>query len=71
MKKILSAAGVILVLMSACNNSSTKETTEATTIDSTISTEAQRREKEINDSTKMLDKMLADPNSTYSPDSLK
>lgn len=59
-----------MVLMSACN-SSTTETTGAPTVDSTAATEAQQREQEIKDSTKMLDKKLADPNSTYSPDSLK
>jgi hypothetical protein len=71
MKKLLPVAGLILVLMSACSNSGTNETTGAATLDSTASTEAQQREKEINDSTKMLDKKLADPNSSYSPDSLK
>lgn len=70
MKKLLSVAGIIMVLMSACN-SSTTETTEVVPVESTSSTEAQQREQEINDSTKMLDKKLADPNSTYSPDSLK
>lgn len=70
MKKILSAAGIIMILISACN-SSTTEAREATTVESNTSTEAQQREQEINDSTKMLDKKLADSNSTYSPDSLK
>lgn len=71
MKKLLSAAGISLLLLSACNSNDTKETTEVTTPENSMSTEAQQREKEINDSTKMLDKKLADPNSTYSPDSLK
>ena len=76
MKKLLSAFAIISVLMTACNDSSTSETTttnstEMTGTDSTKTTEAQRRAKEISDSTKMLDKKLADPKSTYSPDSTK
>lgn len=73
MKKLLTAAAISLVCMSACNDSSTKETTttNSTTADSSITNETQNRAKEISDSTKMLDKKLADPNSNYSPDSLK
>ncbi|MEO7307937.1 MAG: hypothetical protein ABIR78_15145 [Ferruginibacter sp.] len=70
MKKLLTAATIVIVFMCACNDSSTSTTT--TTTDSTgTNTEAGSRAKEISDSTKMLDKQLADPNSTYSPDSLK
>ena len=76
MKKLLSATGIVLVLITACNDSGTKETTttnntEMNSTDSTKTTEAQRRAKEISDNTKMLDKKLADPNSKYSPDSTK
>lgn len=74
MKKLLTAAVIATVFMAACNDSKTTETT--TTNDSTATeindaTEAQKRAQEISDSTKMLDKKLADPNSPYSPDSLK
>lgn len=69
MKKLLTAACIILVSMTACSDSSTKETTTGT--DNAEMNQADSREKEIRDSTEMLDKKLADPNSTYSPDSLK
>ena len=76
MKKLLSASGIVLLLMTACNDGGTKETTttnstEITGSDTTKVTEASGRAKEISDSTKMLDKKLADPNSKYSPDSMK
>ena len=76
MKKLLSASGIVLLLMTACNDGGTKETTttnstEMTGSDTTKVTEASGRAKEISDSTKMLDKKLADPNSKYSPDSMK
>ena len=76
MKKLLSATGIVLVLFTACNNSGTKETTttnstEMNATDNTKTTETPGRAKEISDSTKMLDKKLADPNSKYSPDSMK
>jgi hypothetical protein len=69
MKKILTAAAIVLVCMSACTDNSSKETTNAT--DSTETQKVESRANEISDSTKMLDKKLADPNSTYTPDSLK
>lgn len=74
MKKLLTAALFVTVFTTACNESKTSETPAA--IDSTATeindaTEAQKRALEIADSTKMLDKKLADPNSNYSPDSLK
>ena len=76
MKKLLSASGIVLLLMTACNDGGSKETTttnstEMTGSDTTKVTEASGRAKEISDSTKMLDKKLADPNSKYSPDSTK
>lgn len=69
MKKLLTAAAIVLVSMAACTDNSSKETT--TTTDSTETQKVESRANEISDSTKMLDKKLADPNSTYSPDSLK
>lgn len=69
MKKILTAAGIILVSITACSDNGTKQTTNAN--DNTEMKQPDSRTKEIADSTKMLDKKLADPNSTYSPDSLK
>ena len=69
MKKLLSAACILLVLLTACSDNSTKETTNTT--ESTDTKKVDSREQEIRDSTKMLDKKLADPNSNYSPDSLK
>lgn len=76
MKKLLTASVIVLVFFTACNESITKETTttnstEMPPTDGAVSTETQSRAKEISDSTKMLDKKLADPNSKYSPDSLK
>jgi len=72
MKKLITAAAIILVSFSACNNDSTKEgATTDKPAESKEATTAKDREKEINDSTKLLDKKLADPNSKYSPDSLK
>lgn len=68
MKKLLTAASIILVSFTACSDSNTNETTNN---DSTVTKQPYSREQEIQDSTKMLDKKLADPNSTYSPDSLK
>jgi hypothetical protein len=59
----------MLVTITACSDNITKETTNAA--DSTVMKQPESREKEISDSTEMLDKKLADPNSTYSPDSLK
>ena len=47
----------------AGKDTDSNKTTETKKVDS--------REQEIKDSTKMLDKKLADPNSNYSPDSLK
>jgi hypothetical protein len=69
MKKLLTATCIMLVTITACSDNSTKETTNAA--DSTEMKQPESREKEISDSTEMLDKKLADPNSTYSPDSLK
>lgn len=47
--------------------SKTETNTQETGSTSTQPTENERREKEINDSTKMLDKKLADPADTTSP----
>lgn len=69
MKKLLIAACILLVFVTACSDNGTKATT--TTKETTEMNKVDSREKEIRDSTKMLDKKLADPNSNYSPDSLK
>ena len=73
MKKLLTAATIVIVFMSACNDksSTTSTTTDSTATNTGANTGTTDRAKEISDSTKMLDKKLADPNSTYSPDSLK
>lgn len=74
MKKLIAALCIAVVSMTACTETTTtKETTETTDATSTPSTETKvdARAQEIKDSTEMLDKKLADPNSTYSPDSLK
>ena len=60
MKKLLTAAIIATVFMAACNETKTTETT--TTPTDTTATE-------INDATEA--QKLADPNSNYSPDSLK
>ncbi len=69
MKKLLTGACVILVSFTACSDSSTKETTDTNNMPEMNQLDA--REKEIRDSTKMLDKMHEDPNSSYAPDSTK
>jgi hypothetical protein len=73
MKKLLTALCIVMVSISACSDNSTKETTESKTTETntTETKKADSREQEIKDSTTMLDKKLADPNSNYSPDSLK
>lgn len=74
MKKLLTVAAITLLSITACTESSTKETTNETgTTNATENTEVKpsEREQELRDSTKMLDKKLADTNSTYTPDSLK
>lgn len=72
MKKILSAV-IVTASFIACSQNENKE--QSTTTESTTTTnggsEADRRAKEIADSTSMLDKKLADPNDPTTPDSLK
>ncbi|RYY48174.1 MAG: hypothetical protein EOO06_10990 [Chitinophagaceae bacterium] len=73
MKKIL-ITGLISCLFAACAENSSKEETNKSRSESgssSGSSEADRRAKEIADSTRMLDKKLADPNDPTSPDSLK
>ena len=69
MKKLLAVNCIALLFATACSDNSTKETT--TTNESTETKKVDSREQQIKDSTKMLDKKLADPKSNYSPDSLK
>ena len=69
MKKLLPALCIVMVSIISCSDNSTKETTDSNTTTETKKVDS--REQEIRDSTKMLDKMLADPKSNYSPDSLK
>lgn len=72
MKKLLTALFIVMVTVTACSDNSTRETTETNTTETNTETKkADSREQEIKDSTKMLDKKLSDPNSNYSPDSLK
>jgi len=72
MKKLLTISTFALLCFTACNsNSKESSTTETSTGGSTDSATATPREQEIKDSTTMLDKKLADPNSKYSPDSTK
>jgi hypothetical protein len=73
MKKIFIAA-IIAAGMMACSEGTRKEqrtSTESSTTENNGSTEASSREKEIRDSTTLLDKKLADPNDPSTPDSLK
>ena len=69
MKKLLPALCILMVSIISCSDNSTKETTDSNKTTETKKVDS--REQEIRDSTKMLDKMLADPKSNYSPDSLK
>lgn len=70
MKKLLTAAFITIACITACNDGN-KTATPTTETDNPKSASEADRAKEISDSTKMLDKKLANPNSTYSPDSLK
>lgn len=74
MKKLLTIA--LLTTFVACKDSKKNETVtdlkdSVTTIKGMPSAPAAAREKEISDSTKMLDKMLADSSNKMTPDSLK
>ena len=69
MKKLLPALCLAIASVTACSDNSTKETTGLNK--TTETNKVDSKEQEIKDSTKMLDKKLADPNSNYSPDSLK
>ena len=80
MKKLIAALYIVTVSITACTETSTTkettenaETTEKTERSSTTNPEPKvdDRTQEMKDSTKMLDKKLSDPNSSYSPDSLK
>ena len=68
MKKLLAIVAIAGFI--ACNDTKNESTTEtkdstATSVDNTVTTPS------IADSTRMLDKQLADSNSTMTPDSLK
>ncbi len=69
MKKLLTLSCIALVFATGCSDNSTTETT--TTNQNTETKKPDSWEQQIKDSTRMLDKKLADPNSNYSPDSLK
>jgi PBP1b-binding outer membrane lipoprotein LpoB len=69
MKKLLIVVCIAMVSVTACSDNSTKETTDSNKTTETKKVDS--REQQIKDSTEMLDKKLADPNSNYSPDSLK
>lgn len=73
MKKLFTVLCVAVCLASCAENETKKEETNNSSTESTTTapTEADRRSKEIDDSTKMLDKKLADPHDTHTPDSLK
>lgn len=72
MKKLMTLAFIVLCI-TACteNETKTESSTNSTESKSVKPTDAERREKEINDSTKMLDKKLADPADTTSPGGVK
>ena len=69
MKKLIQSLCIVMVFATSCTDNNTKATTDSNK--RTETKKANSREQEIRDSTKMLDKKLADPNSNYSPDSLK
>lgn len=72
MKRIL-AAIIISASLFACAQNEKKEsdTTTESSNSTTKENSVSEREKEIADSTKLLDKKLADPNDPTTPDSLK
>lgn len=70
MKKLMIAAFITAGMM-ACSENASKEQSTATEENKAGTTDADKRAKEIADSTKMLDKKLADPNDPTTPDSLK
>lgn len=72
MKRLFSIA-YVAICMAACSETASKEESKSVNTETTTppASEADRRAKEIADSTKMLDKKLADPNDPSTPDSLK
>lgn len=70
MKKLMIAV-LLSAGMTACSENASKEQSTTTPDNATGTTDAEKRAKEIADSTKMLDKKLADPNDPTTPDSLK
>ena len=73
MKKLIPILSVAVCMASCAESEIKKEETNNSSTESTttVPTESDRRTKEIADSTKMLDKKLADPNDVHTPDSLK
>jgi len=73
MKKLMPIACIVFFLAACAESETKKEETNNKSTESTTNapTEADRRAKEIDDSTKMLDKKLADPHDAHTPDSLK
>ena len=63
----------LAICLAACSENAGKEESSTTETNATTTnpSEADKRAKEIADSTKMLDKKLADPNDPSTPDSLK
>ena len=71
MKKLLAAAFITIAFTTACNEGAKTETPATVTVTDTVKpATVTDRAKEISDSTKRLDRKLADPKSNYSPDSL-
>jgi hypothetical protein len=68
MKKLLIATCMFVVFASGCSDNGTKQTTTTT---ESSDKQADSKAQQMKDSTTILDKKLADPNSNYSPDSLK
>ncbi len=73
MKKLVAIASLVFCLASCAETETKKEETNNSSTESstTAPSDADKRAKEIDDSTKMLDKKLADPNDAHTPDSLK
>ncbi len=67
MKKLLTATAILVLGLTACSDSSKTESTTTTEKNVGDSITSSTREQEIKDSTKMLDKKLAEP----MPDSMK
>jgi len=70
MKKFI-AIVIVASFFASCEEKKSASSTETSTSGKNATEQNDSREKEISDSTTMLDKKLADPADPHTPDSLK